>query len=68
MTEVGRQPWIIYGVMRTQEAVTPMGKIAVPFVVFTVLYVFISVIVFYLLRRQFMKSEQPVSELPTTDA
>ena len=68
VTEVGRQPWIIYGVMRTQEAVTPMGKIAVPFVVFTVLYVFISVIVFYLLRRQFMKSEQPVSELSTTDA
>ncbi|MDX1546776.1 MAG: cytochrome ubiquinol oxidase subunit I, partial [Rhodothermales bacterium] len=24
VTEVGRQPWIIYGVMRTEEAVTPM--------------------------------------------
>jgi cytochrome d ubiquinol oxidase subunit I len=68
VTELGRQPWIIYGVMRTQEAVTPMRKIAVPFVVFTVLYVFISVVVFYLLRRQFMKSDKPVPELLTTDA
>jgi cytochrome d ubiquinol oxidase subunit I len=68
VTELGRQPWIIYGVMRTQEAVTPMRKIAVPFVIFTVLYVFISVVVFYLLRRQFMKSDKPVPELLATDA
>src|SRR5439155_14763256 len=24
VTEVGRQPWIVYGVMRTRDAVTPM--------------------------------------------
>jgi cytochrome d ubiquinol oxidase subunit I len=63
VTELGRQPWIIYGVMRTKEAVTPMSKIAIPFVVFTLLYVFLSVAVFFLLRRQFMKTEAPVSEL-----
>ena len=68
MTELGRQPWIIYGVMRTKEAVTPMGKIAIPFVVFTILYLFLSVVVIYLLRRQFMQSEKPVSELLKTDA
>jgi cytochrome d ubiquinol oxidase subunit I len=68
VTELGRQPWIIYGVMRTQEAVTPMGKIAIPFVVFTILYLFLSVVVIYLLRRQFMQSEKPVSELLKTDA
>jgi cytochrome bd ubiquinol oxidase subunit I len=54
--------------MRTQEAVTPMGKIAIPFVVFTILYLFLSVVVIYLLRRQFMQSEKPVSELLKTDA
>jgi cytochrome d ubiquinol oxidase subunit I len=68
VTELGRQPWIIYGVMRTQKAVTPMGKIAIPFVVFTILYLFLSVVVIYLLRRQFMQSEKPVSELLNTDA
>ena len=68
VTEVGRQPWIIYGVMRTEEAVTPMGGIAIPFLAFTLLYVFLSVIVFYLLRRQFIKTEAPVRELLATDA
>ena len=68
VTEVGRQPWIIYNVMRTEEAVTPMGKIAIPFVVFTLLYIFLAVVVFYLLCRQFMKTEKPASKLLTTDA
>jgi cytochrome bd ubiquinol oxidase subunit I len=68
VTELGRQPWIIYGVMRTEEAITPMGKIAIPFVVFTLLYIFLAVVVFYLLCRQFMKTEKPASELLTTDA
>src|SRR5260370_39805400 len=67
VTELGRQPWIIYGVMRTKEAVTPISKIAIPFLVFTLLYVFLSVIVIYLLRRQFMKTEAPVSDLLTND-
>ena len=58
VTELGRQPWIIYNVMRTEEAVTPMPGIAVPFVVFTVIYLFLSVILVYLLRREFMKEPE----------
>jgi cytochrome d ubiquinol oxidase subunit I len=54
VTELGRQPWIIYGVMRTAEAVTPMHGLVVPFVSFTVLYVFLAVIVVFLLGRQFL--------------
>src|SRR5207253_10782933 len=67
VTELGRQPWIIYGVMRTKEAVSPMSKIAIPFLLLTLLYVFLSVVVIYLLRRQFTKTEAPVSELLTND-
>ncbi len=65
VTELGRQPWIIYGVMRTQEAVTPMQKIAIPFVIFTLIYVLLSVALLYLLRRQFRKTAAPMSELVT---
>jgi cytochrome d ubiquinol oxidase subunit I len=54
VTELGRQPWIIYGFMRTSQAVTPMHGMVVPFVTFTVLYVFLSVILVFLLRRQFV--------------
>jgi cytochrome d ubiquinol oxidase subunit I len=56
VTEVGRQPWIIYGVMRTSEAVTPMPGLVVPFVTFTLLYVFLAVVVVWLLIRQVAQS------------
>jgi cytochrome d ubiquinol oxidase subunit I len=56
VTEVGRQPWIIYGVMRTADAVTPMPGLMYPFLVFTVLYCFLGVIVGWLLYRQILRS------------
>ncbi len=56
VTEVGRQPWIIYNYMRTAEAVTPMPHLIVPFIGFTVLYIFLSIIVVILLRRQIFQN------------
>jgi cytochrome d ubiquinol oxidase subunit I len=61
VTEVGRQPGIIYGVMRVSEAVTPMPGLVVPFTVFTLLYIALSVIVVYLLRRQFVQSPRIIA-------
>ena len=62
VTEVGRQPWIIYGLMRTEEAVTPIGWLVVPFVAFTLLYVLLGVAVLSLLRRQFLQTSGPDSK------
>ena len=59
VTEVGRQPWIIYGVMRTADAVTPMPGLVYPFAVFTALYCFLGVIVVWLLYRQIIRSPRP---------
>jgi cytochrome d ubiquinol oxidase subunit I len=56
VTEVGRQPWIIYGLMRTADAVTPMPGLIVPFVTFTLLYLFLAFVVVHLLRRQVFQS------------
>jgi cytochrome d ubiquinol oxidase subunit I len=56
VTEVGRQPWIIHGVLRTADAVTPMPGLVVPFLVFTLLYVLLGVIVIYLLRQQIVRA------------
>lgn len=56
VTEVGRQPWVIYGYMRTADAVTPMPGLIVPFTVFSLLYLVLSVIVIYLLRRHVFQS------------
>jgi cytochrome d ubiquinol oxidase subunit I len=45
VTEVGRQPWVVQGVLRTATAVTPMPGLVVPFVVFTLLYLALAAIV-----------------------
>lgn len=52
VTEVGRQPWIIYGVMRTVDAVTPVTGLWAPFVGFAVVYAGLAVVVAAVLWRQ----------------
>lgn len=56
VTEVGRQPWIIYNYMRTADAVTSMPHLVIPFIGFTLLYIFLSIIVVILLRRQIFQN------------
>ncbi len=53
VTEVGRQPWIIYGIMRTKDAVTPMPGLIYPMSLFTGVYLFLSFIIIWLMVRQF---------------
>ena len=63
VTEVGRQPWVIRGVMRTAEAVTPMPYLVVPFTVFSLLYLVLGLVVIFLLRRQVFASPRvPAAE------
>ncbi|MDB5286744.1 MAG: cytochrome ubiquinol oxidase subunit [Mucilaginibacter sp.] len=52
VTEVGRQPWIIQGIMRTKDAVTPMPGIGYSFYLFTAVYLTLSIVVIFLLYRQ----------------
>jgi cytochrome d ubiquinol oxidase subunit I len=58
VTEVGRQPWIVHGVMRTADAVTPMPGLIVPFLAFTALYTILGVVVAWLLYQQVLRSPQ----------
>jgi len=56
VTEVGRQPWIVYGILRTADSVTPMPGLMAPFLLFTFLYLFLAGIVGALLRRHVFAS------------
>jgi cytochrome d ubiquinol oxidase subunit I len=56
VTEVGRQPWIVQGILRTADAVTPMPGLVVSFVLFTALYVGLAIAVVFLLWRQIIKT------------
>ena len=45
VTEVGRQPWVVQGVLRTASSVTPMPGLIVPMLTFTLLYLVLGGIV-----------------------
>lgn len=50
LTEVGRQPWVIHGVMRTADAVTPRTDVPLTLFGFTVLYLLLGIALTMLLR------------------
>ena len=50
-TEVGRQPWIVYGIMRTAEAVTGARGIPIGYGTLVVVYVGLAAGVVWMLRR-----------------
>jgi cytochrome bd ubiquinol oxidase subunit I len=50
-TEVGRQPWVVYGVMRTEQAVTGASGIPVGYATIALVYLALLVATAWLLRR-----------------
>jgi cytochrome d ubiquinol oxidase subunit I len=56
VTEVGRQPWIIHGILRTSQAVTPMPGLVYTMLGFSLLYIFLGIVVAYMLYAQILRS------------
>jgi len=54
VTEVGRQPWIIYGIMKTKDAVTPMPGLQFSLYTVTFIYLILTFLVVWLMSRQIM--------------
>jgi cytochrome d ubiquinol oxidase subunit I len=50
-TEVGRQPWVVYGYMRTSQAVTGAGGIPVGYATLALVYAAVAVGVVWILTR-----------------
>jgi len=51
VTEVGRQPWVVYGVMRTEQAVTGAGGIPIGYATLALVYLGLTVAVGWILVR-----------------
>ena len=67
VTEVGRQPWIVYNVMRTKDAVTNASGIYVTFTLVLLLYTLLAVILIRALRgmsRRWRAEGDSESEVP----
>ncbi len=63
-TEIGRQPYVIYGLMRTDEAATVIGAASVvtSLVAFGTVYLFVFIAGSYYLLKLLRKGPQPVDE------
>ena len=58
VTEVGRQPWIIYGIMKTADSVTPVPYQIVHLFLFVIVYLVLSVMAVWLMSRQIKALDQ----------
>jgi cytochrome d ubiquinol oxidase subunit I len=64
VTEVGRQPWIIYGVLRTRDAVTPMPGLVVPFVVMLIVYAILCLVIVWIMSHLIRIAEDAERQPP----
>lgn len=68
VTEWGRQPWVVRGLLRTADAVTPVVHRAWPFWIFSLIYLFLGVVVAVLLARQFRATDGGAGATPAPPA
>jgi cytochrome d ubiquinol oxidase subunit I len=64
-TEVGRQPWIVFGLMTTPHGVSPsvsVGEVVTSMVVFTLLYGALAVVEVKLFLTYVRKGAEPFEE------
>jgi cytochrome bd ubiquinol oxidase subunit I len=67
VTEVGRQPWIVYNVMRTEDAITHAGGVQVTFAIVVLLYAALGAALVLVLRamsRRWREQDEGVSDVP----
>lgn len=66
VTELGRQPWAVYQILRTSASVTPVADVPSSLLVFSILYFGLAVAVILLLLR--LGSSYPTAPLPVRAA
>jgi cytochrome d ubiquinol oxidase subunit I len=71
MTEMGRQPWIVFGLLKTAQAVSPTvnaGSVLTTLIVFSLIYGILAVADVYLLIRYAKGEQQPESGTENEEA
>jgi len=62
VAEVGRAPWIVYGIMKTSDAVSPIAtsQVATTLVAFILVYGLLGAVGYYLIFKFARKGPEPV--------
>lgn len=65
VTEVGRQPWIVYGMMKTADAASPVAasQVGISLAAFVIVYSLLGIACFYLLCKHARKGPEPTPAL-----
>lgn len=60
VAEVGRQPWIVYGLMKTKDAVSPLSvsQVAISFPAFIIVYGILGFVCFWLIIKTAIKGPE----------
>jgi cytochrome d ubiquinol oxidase subunit I len=61
MTEVGRQPWTVFGLMTTSDAVSPnvpAGTILFSIIMYVLVFTILAVVMVYLIVREIKKGPE----------
>ena len=68
VTEIGRQPWIVYGIMRTAQAASPVGahQVALSLALFLVVYCVVFSIGIWYIHRMVVRGPQQTLPGPET--
>jgi cytochrome d ubiquinol oxidase subunit I len=63
VTEVGRQPWIVYGLMRTSDAVSPIAasQVGITLAAFILVYSLLGAVAFYLVAKFARQGPEPAA-------
>jgi cytochrome d ubiquinol oxidase subunit I len=64
VTEVGRQPWVVYGLLKTSAAVNPAPGVGWGLPVLLVVYAVLTVVLVSVLRRMARDTPVPVTPRP----
>ncbi|ARM30542.1 cytochrome ubiquinol oxidase subunit I [Prosthecochloris sp. HL-130-GSB] len=64
LAEMGRQPWIVFGLLRTEDAVTPAsvvssGEVMFSMVIFVLIYALLTCADYYLIKKYAVAGIQP---------
>jgi cytochrome d ubiquinol oxidase subunit I len=64
VAEVGRQPWIVYGLMKTSDAVSPVAssQVLISLIAFILVYGLLGAVGFYLIFKYAKKGPEPAPE------
>jgi cytochrome d ubiquinol oxidase subunit I len=64
LAEVGRQPWIVYGLLKTSDAVSPIAssQVLTSLIAFVLVYGLLGAVGFYLIFKNAKKGPEPAPE------